>query len=222
MTVIKRDKDYISPKGKKYTQWLCSCDCGEVKTFLGNHLKNGNTQSCGCLHKEMSSELRKNSKKQNIYDLSGEYGIGYTFKNEEFYFDLEDYSLIKNFCWCKDKDGYILTVKNKTTIKMHRLIMNCPDDMDIDHIYHINYDNRKNELRTVTVSQNGMNRKIGSNNTSGVKGVYWNKRNKKWYAQIRVNNIRIHLGYFINKKDAIKTRKEAETKYFGEYNIKLK
>ena len=49
------------------------------------------------------------------------------------------------------------------------------------------------------------------------KGYCWNKLRNKWQAQIKINKKCIHLGYFIDKKDAIKARKEAEKKYFGEF-----
>ena len=59
-----------------------------------------------------------------------------------------------------------------------------------------------------------------SNNTSGITGVYWKKDRNKWGARIVVNGKCIYLGYFANKEDAIKIRKEAEIKYFGEYRFK--
>lgn len=199
-------------------QWLCRCNCdGKEVIKTGSTLKSGHTKSCGCLNKEIVSKLKQ---KYNTYDLSGEYGIGWTEEGIEFYFDIEDYDLIKDYYWNKDQDGYIKTTKNKKYLWMHRLVTNCPDDKEVDHIYHVNHDNRKSELRIVTVSQNGMNRKINKNNTSGVKGVYWSKQRKEWYAQIRKDNIRIHLGYYKNKEDAIWVRKEAEIEYFGEYNLK--
>jgi len=161
------------------------------------------------------------NKKYNTYDLSKEYGIGYTSNtNELFYFDIEDYNLIKNYCWEKDSRGYIATKINNAIIFMHRLVMNCPDNMDIDHIYHNTWDNRKNEMRIVTESQNAMNRKIYKNNTSGVKGVGWNKLMNKWHAYITVNKVLINLGYYDNFNDAVEIRKYAEDKYFGEYNYK--
>ena len=52
-------------------------------------------------------------KQYNNYDLSGEYGIGYLFNGEEFYFGLEDYDKIKNYCWYKDSGGYIRTNAHK-------------------------------------------------------------------------------------------------------------
>jgi hypothetical protein len=65
-----------------------------------------------------------------------------------------------------------------------------------------------------------MNKGIYKNNTSGTPGVVWDKRTDKWVAHIRKENKRITLGYFDNIEDAIKLRKEAELKYFGEYRYK--
>jgi hypothetical protein len=65
-----------------------------------------------------------------------------------------------------------------------------------------------------------MNRKIDSTNTSGYKGVAWRERDRVWRANITVDSKQIHLGHFKNKEDAIKARKEAEEKYFGEFASK--
>jgi len=124
------------------------------------------------LQKEKTIQRNKiNNKKYNTYDLTSDYGVGYTFKGEEFFFDLDDYNKIKDYCWRIDEDGYIATTLNRKNILMHRLVMNCPDDMEVDHKFHNNYDCRKEFLRIVNASQNQMNRRIHKNNTSGVKGV---------------------------------------------------
>ena len=60
-------------------------------------------------------------------------------------------------------------------------------------------------------------KKLQSNNKSGYPGVNWYKAYGKWRARIRLYNKEYHLGYFDDIKDAIKARKEAEKKYFGEY-----
>lgn len=99
--------------------------------------------------------------------------------------------------------------------------MGMPDIcFDIDHIHgdKTRNDNRKSNLRIVTKSQNSMNKKIMSNNTSGVTGVGRNKSKKRWTAYIVVNNKQINLGVFDDINDAIKSRKAAEEKYFGEYS----
>jgi len=90
----------------------------------------------------------------------------------------------------------------------------------IDHEYGDKKNNKIKDLRLATVSQNGMNHiKLRSDNTSGVTGVHWHKVKKKWQATIKASKI-THLGYFTNKEDAIKARKEGEKKYFGRFRSK--
>lgn len=221
LTVKEQAEDYIDNNKIHYSQWLCICDCGNNVIVRGNGLKNGHTKSCGCLQREYTSKI---SKRQNKYDLSGEYGIGYTTKGEEFYFDLEDYDKIKDYCWCIDKKGYVISsynikTKNRAIVAMHQLIINCKG---VDHIHgkDSRNDNRKINIRVATKSQNAMNIGLRSNNTSGITGVYFNKKMNKWVASIMVDGIRLRLGSFdIDKKhEAEKIRKEAEEKYFGEYS----
>lgn len=213
LTVIKRADDYISPNGYKATMWLCKCDCGNEIIVRTSDLRSKRTKSCGCLWKDAHY---KSFKKYNKYDLSGEYGIGYTSNGKEFYFDLEDYDLIKDYCWAIRKDGYVIS--DKTLLS--RLVMGNPDGLEVDHIHgkFTRNDNRKSNLRIVTKSKNAMNVAIKKNNTSGIVGVGWNKKRNKWRAYITINNKMKELGCFDNINDAIKARKEAEEKYFGEYS----
>ena len=221
LTVIKRvenDKD-------GHLMWLCQCDCcGEnsLKVVYGFNLKNGNTQSCGCLQREIIGEFNKETKKKyNTYDLTGEYGIGYTEEGEEFYFDLEDYDKIKDYYWFKNKDEYIRTrLDENSSLFMHRLVTNCPDDMEVDHEFHDTWDNRKEFLRIVTRSQNEMNKDLKSTNTSGVTGVSWSKRNEKWRPYISINGKQTGLGYYDDFDEAVQVRKEAEIEYYKEYRYK--
>lgn len=219
LTVIKRVKDYISKNGKKRTQWLCQCDCGNKVKVLSQSLTSESTLSCGCLAKENCRKLGKSKKKYNKYDLSGEYGIGYTFKGEEFLFDLEDYDKIKDYCWHNNGAGYIEGRDTNTglSVFMHRLIMNPDKSEVVDHINHNPLDNRKNNLRICTQHQNTMNCKIPSNNSSGIKGVTYDNYYKKWVAFIGINHKKKTLGYFTNIDDAIETRLKAEKEYYGDF-----
>lgn len=197
------------------TRWLCQCNCISNKRVIvsGTDLKSGHTQSCGCLQKERTISARK---KINSYDLSGEYGIGYTSKGEPFYFDLEDYDKIKDYCWCINNNGYVVATINNKLVLFHKVI--CPDSEIIDHKDHCTFNNRKYNLRYANKQQNNMNKSLQSNNTSGVTGVAWNKRRNKWVARIKVNKCDIHLGYFNNFNNAVQARKIAENKYFGEFS----
>lgn len=212
--VIKRIEDYIFPNGTKAPQYLCHCKlCNTSFTALGCNIKRGYTKSCGC---DKGRRISKALKKYNTYNLSNEYGIGYTSNtNKEFYFDLEDYDKIKDYCWNENGGHYIFTRKNNKTIGLHRLIMDCPSDMVVDHINHNKIDNRKANLRIVTQSQNAMNTIRGCN-TSGYRGVSWNTQKNKWVAQISVNKKHIFLGYYNDIDEAVLAYKQARNKYYGD------
>ena len=83
----------------------------------------------------------------------------------------------------------------------------------IDHINGNNLDNRIENLRDVSNAENARNKTRFSNNTSGVTGVYWYERYKKWNVKCDMNGKSYNLGYFTHKEDAIAARKEAELKY---------
>jgi len=80
----------------------------------------------------------------------------------------------------------------------------------IDHINGETSDNRVENLRDVDSSGNSKNAKLRTDSTSGVPGVSFYKRSKKWWAYINSNGKRVSLGHYINKKDAIEARKAAE------------
>ena len=226
LTILKEVSPYVSPSGNKARRVLVQCDCGgEPFVTALSDLRRGHTASCGCVRKEKLKESNKeNKKKYNTYDLSGEYGIGYTTKGEEFYFDLEDFYKIKDFCWRFNDKGYVVARDSNTKklISMHRLLMNASEEMVIDHIFHHTNDNRKSQLREVTPSQNGMNRIVQKRNASGVTGVSWDKACNKWRAYIGINNNVIHLGDYTTKEDAIQARLKGEQLYFGEYSPNIK
>ena len=101
------------------------------------------------------------------------------------------------------------------TVFAHQIILPVPDGLWPDHENGNGLDNRESNLRVATRSQNGSNRAIGRNNTSGVIGV--SRRDLKWIARIMVEGVSIYLGRFGTKEQAIVARYEAEVKYFGEF-----
>jgi len=220
LTVI----EYYGKNERNRPLWICKCSCGNLEEIIvtSANLKNNSTKSCGCYGKE---QLFKANKKHNVYELNGEYGIGRTQNGDEFYFDLEDYDLIKDYCWRKTKYGHIYNMsKNKDGIKkgvfLHRLIMgveNSPEIM-VDHKNNKHpEDNRKENLRFCTRSQNNQNRSIMDNNNTGISGVGWNKDKRKYVSYIGVNGKTKHLGYFTNFEEAIIARLQAEAYYFSNF-----
>lgn len=90
--------------------------------------------------------------------------------------------------------------------------------IQVDYIKHNVNDNRKAELRLVSAKNNAQNKRVLDNNTSGRTGVYLNKRDNKWIAQICENDKVVVLGRFDNFDSAVKARKDAEDRVFGEYS----
>ena len=217
LTVIRRAANHIQPNGSAVTMWECECECGNNIIVRAIDLTTKHTKSCGCLRKELKS---KQNKKYNKYNLSGDFGIAYMNNGKKFLFDLEDYNKIKNYCWSENRNKWI-QARDKMTdkpIKLSRLIMNFPKDMEVIYLNHDIFDNRKQNLKIVPPIIKSWGTKMYSNNTSGITGVFLNKRRNKWDTYITVNKTRKYLGSYKNKSDAIKARKEAEAKYFGEYS----
>ena len=116
-----------------------------------------------------------------------------------------------------DRHGYLKIQIDKKEYRAHRLAWlyetgRFPKEQ-IDHKNHKRTDNRIVNLREATHQENGKNLSMYSSNMSGATGVCWDKRRKKWRSFIRDNGKQIHIGYFKNKKDAIKARKKAEIFY---------
>lgn len=159
------------------------------------------------------------SKKYNVYDLSGEYGIGWTSNtNREFYFELDRFDEIKDLCWCETsyKGFHRLSAhdpETKKNVRMHVLL----GYKNYDHIDRNELNNLESNLRPCSFQENVFNRGVASNNSSGVTGVGWHKETQKWISRIKINGKSIYLGVFESKIDAIKARLNAENKYFGEY-----
>ena len=166
------------------------------------------------------------NKRYNKYDLSGDYGVGYTSNtNEQFYFDLEDYDKIKDYCWRVHHPSKIAPEyktlsaydpNTKKVVKFWWVVFG----KNADHINNNTLDNRKSNLRLCTEYQNHTNLKLKSNNTSGVSGVCLSNpgtSHPRWRARIMVRGKEIKLGYFEDFNDAVIARLIGEYKYFGDF-----
>lgn len=131
-----------------------------------------------------------------------------------------DFDYLNQLKWSPwyDKKGYFRFMSTQGS--MSKLIMKPPKGMVVDHINHDTLDNRRENLRVCTLSQNMMNSKKHTRNKSGFKGVYGFLAYGKyhyWCTHIYVNGKKKWLGSFKSVYDAAFARKEAEAKYHGEY-----
>lgn len=144
------------------------------------------------------------------------------FTNEKvLILDDDDYENLKSYNITLHRGGYAIRhiqKENKSVvILIHREITNAPSGMVVDHINGNKLDNRKENLRVCTQSQNSMNRRLFSKNSSGHKGVSWCKTKRKWQAQIMLNGKQKTIGRFHNIEDAILAYKKASQELFGEF-----
>lgn len=215
LTVIRHIGRVAVGTNGQYSQlWECMCECGNRCNVNSRSLKSYNTKSCGCINGEL---LRQNH--LNRYDLSGEYGIGYCKNGGEFYFDIEDFPVVKKYTWHLNDNGYVITTYKFQHIRMHRLLCNMSEDdeLTVDHINHVTYDNRKSNLRICTKQQNGFNKTTPSNNISGHVGV--KQYGDKYRAYIGKDGKTITLGTYASFEDAVTARERAERIYFKEFAI---
>jgi hypothetical protein len=89
--------------------------------------------------------------------------------------------------------------------------------LPIDHINGTRDDNRIANLRLATTEENTRNARLGRNNTSGVKGVYWFRPLKKWQVRLYFDGKLHHFGYFEDLEDAIRTIQAARLRYHGAF-----
>lgn len=114
--------------------------------------------------------------------------------------DEEDFESFGKYKWCLNNSGYVFGYGPcKKVNSLHRYIMSKIHnikDKDIDHINKNKLDNRKFNLRICNKSQNNSNTEHRKINTSGYKGVSFNKTNKLWCAKICFNNKHVNIGLF--------------------------
>lgn len=108
----------------------------------------------------------------------------------------------------------LLDWSNRDRTILHQVILgDIPRGYEPDHKNRNGLDNRRENLRLITISQNMHNRAVFKSNTSGMSGVHYNKGKKKWEASITINWKRIYLGSFKSKEDAIEMRSKVEDGY---------
>jgi hypothetical protein len=139
--------------------------------------------------------------------------------------DSTDWPVVNQYSWAASTGEwgvYVIanTVKpdgRRTMIKLHRLLLDAPRNLLVDHVNHDGLDNRRANLRLCNTSQNGGNSRMSRNNTSGYKGVGWHKQKGKWRAYIGVDRKLRHLGLFDDPWEAAQAYNVAALEAWGEF-----
>lgn len=123
----------------------------------------------------------------------------------------------------KSYTPYAYRKQDRKTTLIHRVVFerilerSLVEGEEIDHINMNGLDNRRENLRLASHSQNGTNKKLQSNNKSGYKGVFWNTQKGKWQAKIKKDGKNNHIGFFTDKELAYKAYCEKAKELFGEF-----
>jgi hypothetical protein len=139
------------------------------------------------------------------------------------FIDDEDFEDLNKYMWCASKhSGKFYALRKgprplKKTILMHREIMKTPNGMKTDHRDGNGLNNQRYNLRICTDVQNGQNQILHKNNTTGFKGVHFNKQRNKFQAQIKVSKKMMFLGNFPSAMSAAVAYDKAAKKHFGEF-----
>ncbi|ORJ32112.1 hypothetical protein ATE37_01995 [Streptococcus oralis subsp. tigurinus] len=173
--------------GRGRVLWHCLCECGRVTFVQGDHLKNGRIRSCGCLNDEKRHERFKdltNTETDNFKVIDRAYS-----KNQRVYWN----------CICKHCGNHIELQSNQI-----ERYSSC----GCKH-------NRSSKERMAEISnpESLKTNKPTAKSTTGVRGVYYNKRKKRYVAYINVDKKSKYLGSSVDLKEATDIRRKAEIEY---------
>lgn len=193
--------------------------CGKVyKTFCSNSMFC--SISCSNNAKIKGNEIKIFNDFAKIIVNSKKFGI------KEVLIDLDDIEKVKKYTWClthgRDMILYAMTKTSENkTIKLHRYLMNCPNNKVIDHINHNTLDNRKFNLKVCSRAENNLNLGIRTNTKLGLK--YITIRNKAYDKRYKGNYEIYHLHIRRNGINISKSSKSLEKllKIRNDYLIKF-
>lgn len=188
------DQAASTPSGKR--RWKCQCDCGNQSVVFSSNLTRGTTVSCGCKH---------------YNDLTGQHiGMLTVLERSDKY---GSRGKRKTQLWKCRCDCGAITYKATDTLTNPDISM-C---QDCAAKYAITKAREKAGFVAGTQITKITNVTEASNNASGIRGVYLDRKTGRYRARIKFQGKSYNLGSFTNLQDAIKARKQGEEEYFSAF-----
>jgi len=189
-------------KSTENRKWLWKCDCGSTKEINLTNVRMGYTRSCGCLNLERITIHGKS----DHWLYSTYCGIKARCSNTTYkrFPDYGGRGIKCEFDTFECFYNYVSKLPNFKKVKKEKLSINRIDN---DGNYAVG------NLEWSSQRKQEANKRISKNNTSGVEGVSFCKRNKRWYAMLAIQGTNPYLGCFKTKEEAIEVRQKAESKY---------
>lgn len=130
------------------------------------------------------------------------------------YADAEAFTTVDNYGY---RQGAIFNRHHRAHRVTWALVYGVWPTLEVDHINGVKTDNRLANLREASKSENGRNREMRADNTSGFKGVIWDRSRDRWRAKITLHGRCVDLGYFNSKTDAARAYDTAALARHGEF-----
>lgn len=228
-TVLEEGEAARPPCGVRKRRMLCRCDCGTVRIVRVDCLRRGRCRSCGCLKKERARNRGNSHSIRTIVDGF----LGWTTEYLNFVpvgdtyalVDEDDFLKLNRISWHLQSTSsgiyYAATAlksgKQRHNANMHQMVLPLPKGLQVDHKNRNGLDNRRDNLRAASPSQNHANQRTQKTNKwhSRFKGV--TQRRNGWRAAIKINSKTKYLGDYRNEIDAARAYDEAALEYFGEF-----
>lgn len=198
LTVIR----HVYDKKNRHA-YECLCDCGRKAVYVSSALLRGKATTC-----QHCSDT--------VFTIENGVATGRTANGALFLFDADDWEIVTCRNWTRTSKGYIVSGEGENRAVLHRLVMNAPSDLQVDHINRNKADCRKSNLRLTVNALNAANAAVYSDNQStGHKNVYMVEG--RYRVAVRKHGHLKHFGRYGTLEEAIEVANEKRKILFGEF-----
>lgn len=198
--------EYHSTNRHGKALWSCRCDCGNEGVFIGENLRSGRTTSCGCYNLERSIKVN------TTHGMTGTrlYECWLDMKKRCYNPNNKEYSNYGQrgirVCgeWENDFEAFMKWSLNT----------GYDDTLTLDRI-DVEGDYTPDNCRWSTWSEQGRNKRLSPNNSTGVRGAHFDPKRERYIVRIGVAGKRRYVGSYATIEEARRAREEAERKYWG-------